>query len=354
MIVSLVTLIFIAQLIIAVSYGRQYKLLKNQSRSKKSTLPQVDSISVLIPFHNESKRILPLLNAINQLAFNYPVEFIFINDKSNDETERLIGEYLDIEYRLIFNGGKKGKKFAIREGVNQAKGDFIITWDADVVPSKSYFINLSLDRSIDMLILPVVMGGNTMIQRLGSIEFYFLQFLGFGMANKRGPQLCNGANLVYKKQSFLDVELNRNDYGIASGDDMFLLQAMLSDNKTFSLKTMPMVETNAPNTWKNLIQQRRRWIGKMGNMPFGPLSFFAFLLFLMQIGFIISVIGLFFSPLFLIPIIIKISAELIVLLNLKKMNVLDYLILFVHQFWYPFYLVSLSIPVGIEERWRSD
>ncbi len=95
-------------------------------------------LSLVIPCYNESDRIGLLFAGLSSFKQKWPgaFEVIIINDGSKDNTEALL---LDNEFYKqnkdfvsIYSQANTGKGGALRNGVLKAKGDFILTLDADM------------------------------------------------------------------------------------------------------------------------------------------------------------------------------------------------------------------------------
>ena len=85
---------------------------------------------------------------------------------------------------------------------------------------------------------------------------------GFGMGK---PFLCNGANLLFNKKSFLEVSGYEGNINIASGDDLFLMEKFIEkypDKVKYIKASGAIVYTNAVRSIKQFIQQRIRWAAK--------------------------------------------------------------------------------------------
>lgn len=222
-------------------------------------------VSVIIPFRNEKKNLKQLSEALlHQKNVTTNVEFIFVDDQSNDGGSASISSSLS--HRLIQTTSGKGKKNAIQEGVFHAQYEYIISLDADVVPSENWLSTvcdaLSSDE-VDLLILPVELTGNSHFQKLQSLEFMGILGYTAGTAMHDKAVLCNGANLACRKGAWMMAWTTRKDKHLAGGDDMFLLEVIKQKGKIKWLhSTDAIVKTPAVNTLSDLFSQRIRWSAK--------------------------------------------------------------------------------------------
>ncbi|MEO6458125.1 MAG: glycosyltransferase family 2 protein [Chloroflexia bacterium] len=99
-------------------------------------------VSIIVPARNEERNLPRLLPSL--LSQKYPAyEVIVVDDKSEDETPDILGEWVARDERLkIVNGvelpreeGWLGKPHAMHQGAQQAKGDWLLFTDADTVHS---------------------------------------------------------------------------------------------------------------------------------------------------------------------------------------------------------------------------
>jgi len=248
------------------------------------------NFSIIIPFRNEAENLPDLLSSLE--AINYPkdkFEVLFINDDSTDNSVLILEKYLvkNKHFKLLNNQRKSNspKKDAINTAINIAKYNWIITTDADCEVPKNWlqcfneFINSNLNKhstfssireelELGMLVAPVVYKTNkSFLQNFQNMDFLSLIGSTIGGFGIQRPFLCNGANLCYKKAVFLKVNgFNGND-DIASGDDIFLMEKFLEQNKN-SVKYLKskdaIVITKPETTFKGLLSQRIRWASKTG------------------------------------------------------------------------------------------
>ncbi len=94
-------------------------------------------LSILIAVYNEDQTIYKVLSIIDNLKLidDIKKEVIVINDCSSDDSKREIENFIaqtKSDFKLINHPINKGKGAAIKTGVKQATGDYIIIQDADL------------------------------------------------------------------------------------------------------------------------------------------------------------------------------------------------------------------------------
>lgn len=90
-------------------------------------------VSFVIPCYNEEMNIFPLINKLNDLYGKYIFEIIIIDDNSTDRTAEVAAE-LAKKYRnicLIRRSPPNGVGYALRDGLREAGGEYILIMDAD-------------------------------------------------------------------------------------------------------------------------------------------------------------------------------------------------------------------------------
>jgi dolichyl-phosphate beta-glucosyltransferase len=92
--------------------------------------------SIVIPAYNEGERLAPTLEKV--LAYvgqqGWDAEVIVVNDGSRDNTAELVRNFAarDSMVRLVENPGNRGKGYAVRNGMLNARGDIVVFSDADL------------------------------------------------------------------------------------------------------------------------------------------------------------------------------------------------------------------------------
>jgi cellulose synthase/poly-beta-1,6-N-acetylglucosamine synthase-like glycosyltransferase len=96
-------------------------------------------ISVIIPVHNEARRMGGLLKSL--LEQDYPAEIIFVDDRSGDESPVMLSQFArDAAERgmgncrvitLKENPGPNHKQYALARGIAGAEGEYFLFTDGD-------------------------------------------------------------------------------------------------------------------------------------------------------------------------------------------------------------------------------
>tara|TARA_B100001057_G_scaffold467434_1_gene525572 strand:+ start:86 stop:793 length:708 start_codon:yes stop_codon:yes gene_type:complete len=97
----------------------------------------VDNISLIIPLYNEENRIKKNLKIIQNFLKRKNIEIIFVNDGSDDGSEKIIKRFIskNKNKKLIqYISYKKnvGKGYALKKGVLNSKKKWILICDVDM------------------------------------------------------------------------------------------------------------------------------------------------------------------------------------------------------------------------------
>jgi cellulose synthase/poly-beta-1,6-N-acetylglucosamine synthase-like glycosyltransferase len=284
---------------------------------KKEKLP---SLSLIIPFRNEEKNLTALLNDINQ--FDYPAELlecIFVNDHSDDHGVSVIVSFtLKYSYKII-HSSSNGKKAAITCGVDEAKNTWIVTTDADTRWDKDA-LRLLLSHpkleEVEMVCGVVELKGNrkSLLDILQIQEYAILQAAGVASLFRHEPLLNSGANLAFRKFSFIEVEGYKQHQHIASGDDVFLMLSFANKwNDSVVSNPKSKITTATVDNWSDYFQQRNRWGKKVRLYKDKQIIQNGILFMLSNLGMIIMMIAafnnLYYLLILLIALLFRFSAE---------------------------------------------
>lgn len=91
-------------------------------------------LSVIIPVYNEEKNITPLLDRLLPILKEYQYEILFVSDGSTDNTAYEVKKHAEKNTQIKFLNFYRnfGHQMALTCGYRFAKGDCVITIDADL------------------------------------------------------------------------------------------------------------------------------------------------------------------------------------------------------------------------------
>ncbi len=319
-------------------------------------------VSVIVVVKNEIDNIHNLLESIEKQTYNKDFfEVIVVNDASNDGTLELLyhlEKSLKINLVIIDlksnNSNTSGKKLGISKAITASKGTFILATDGDCIVGVKWietYVNCYKANGYKFISGPVTFFSNTFFDKLQIVEFASLIGTGAASIQLNRPNMCNGANLGYEKNAYLQVNgFDSYDY-LPSGDDEFLMHKInqLFPSKLGFLKDVnAIVKTNAQPNLYSFYNQRKRWAGKWNKYLDRRNSILAIFIFFVNLWSIIGIIYLFlgsFQLIFHIVFFIKIAFELFFIGSVltffgdhKKIFLIP-----IVQIIYPFYVVFTAL-----------
>ena len=231
-------------------------------------------VSILIAARNEEDNIAHTISDI--LAQDYPeelLELIVIDDHSTDSTSAVVRSFTDSRVKLIVLNEKEKlnsyKKKAISEAINVATGELIVTTDADCRMHNKWLatvVSFYEDNRLKLVSSPVVYHQEkSFFEKLQTLEFLYLIGLGAASIGNKKASTCNGANLAYRRDVFIELGGFKGIDDLASGDDELFLHKVASrypEGIGFCKSYEAVVFTTAKSNLKSFISQRKRWASK--------------------------------------------------------------------------------------------
>jgi poly-beta-1,6-N-acetyl-D-glucosamine synthase len=255
-------------------------------------------VSVIIPVRNEDANIGNLLEDLRKQSHSR-FEVIIVNDHSDDLTSEIVLKFAkhDTRFMLLPTQGE-GKKRALTTGINASQGEIIVTTDGDCRVGPDWLKTILSYFTVPNIKL--VFGG----VRLQGLSFFsiiqsheFLSLIGTAAATLwyGFPSMCNGANLAFRKATFIEVGGYTNNLHIASGDDEFLMRkifAVYPDGIQFVKDGRAVVRSSASGSLMAFVHQRVRWAGKWKHNVSSSNAILAFFIFCFQLSLLLLPIGI--------------------------------------------------------------
>lgn len=120
---------------------------------EEMTVPQ---FSVIVPIFNAEKTITRTIQTLKKLK-GASFEVLLVNDGSTDETEKIVSECIAADSRFyLLTKVNEGPGLARNYGIEHAKGDYLLFFDADDYPEASilhdYAMIIDAQPKLDLII----------------------------------------------------------------------------------------------------------------------------------------------------------------------------------------------------------
>ena len=371
----LLFIICLLYLILIVSYA--FFFSKAIELEITDTIDNPVKVSVIIPARNEAHCIGNILNLLkNQTYPSEFIEIIIVDDDSTDDTYKIVNSFTEqnslLNCKILKISENKSnikyKKQAVSKAISISEGDLIITTDADCSVGPDWIkciVSAYRKTNAKMLVGMVAYhNDNTVFEKMQHLEFLSLIASGIAAIQSGFPIMCNGANLIYEKKAYHDVNGFYSNDKFASGDDVFLLlkiKKYFGNNSIFAL-TDPrtLVYTQASKTLKDFTNQRLRWASKTSGYRDINILLVAGIVFVFNLGILICFLyGIVDSGFFvyaLIMIVFKIVVDFPILhritLYMNRKDLLKYYIP-LQILYFPYILIIGVLSNFISYRWKG-
>ena len=228
------------------------------------------SVSVIIAAHNEAQNLPKLLSALQRQSYPKDLrEFIVIDDRCNDGTPQLLNEW---RHRLPMccpridrvPDGINPKKFALAAGIRQARGEVIITTDADCIPPSTWVESLAgaFAKEVGAVVgVSPWHADEKLWSNIIAFESFATTIVSLAGIGHVRPFLAVGRNFAFRRELYQRVAGYSGDVRIFSGDDDLLLQK-ISRRSEYRVGAVFSPESQVPsrgaeNLWAFIRQKRR-------------------------------------------------------------------------------------------------
>jgi glycosyltransferase involved in cell wall biosynthesis len=179
-------------------------------------------LSVIIPAFDEENTVTLVLDRVTGLELEGTrLEVVVVNDGSSDGTAGVVEEYIDAHsaqnVRLVNQPRNLGKGAAIRKGIEEASGDFLVIQDADLEYDPREFrvlLRPILEGRADVVYGSRFMGSNPhrILFFWHSLGNRFLTFLSnmFNNLNLTDMETCYK---MFRSEIIKKIPLHENRFG---------------------------------------------------------------------------------------------------------------------------------------------
>lgn len=250
-------------------------------------------VSVIVPLRNEAENIPGLVNSLLSQNSLTNVEYLFLNDNSEDESfDLLISALSSYPHARVIQGssmppGWIGKVWALQQLLEQSKGEIIVSIDADVrltpdAISKS--ITLMKSRGLDFLSPYPRQITHTLGERLIQplLQWSWMSTLLLAISEKASfssMAVANGQFFIVRK-SALAVAGGYESVKSDVLDDVFLSRRLLkTGSHGVVVNGASIAECRMYSTWSEIEAGYGKSLRHAFGSPFGSLCaiFYVFL-----------------------------------------------------------------------------
>ncbi|KAA3614866.1 MAG: glycosyltransferase [Calditrichaeota bacterium] len=333
-----------------------FAVLRLFIKAKNITSGTQPFISVIIAARNEAKRIKPTLDSLSKI--NYPqekFEIILVNDNSSDDTAKIINAYLDRQdnWKLINLDREKeslaGKKAALNKAIETAKGEIILTTDADCRVQENWLLEVAAkfdDQTIMVLGHSVIEEKPGFLDKLLRFDNLFSGIMVAAPTLAGVPMSSVGRNLAYRKEAYLQVGGYNKLSQHKSGDDVHLTELFRNELKgkiRFCFATFTI--TKRPDTFREILFQQIRKNSKLLKKSFGSVLMALILFFYLVFLIVFPLLFQTSISIWILALAMKLILEFITLrVAAQKLGDLKLAPYFPFmQIFYPFYVTVMAI-----------
>ncbi|MFP3951998.1 MAG: glycosyltransferase [Candidatus Bathyarchaeia archaeon] len=218
------------------------------------------TVSIIVPAYNEEKVIDRCLEAL--IEVDYPrKDIIVVDDGSTDGTLQVARGYLDEGIKVFHRDKSGGKSAALNMGILFAKGEIVVTCDADSMICRRALrtvVKHFEDPEISAVAGNVkVLNRKNLATRCQALEYIINENIYRRIFDVFGVVPVVPGPLAAFRKSVLE-EVGRYDSDTLTEDFDITVKA-LKTGKAVQALTDAYVYTEAPESWRDFIGQRLRW-----------------------------------------------------------------------------------------------
>lgn len=227
-------------------------------------------VSILIAAYNEAGGIAATLESIARLNYVGPVEALVLNDGSTDATAAEVKATQaalrlppNISIRLLDYKRNRGKAAVLNDGLEEATHHLVCTIDGDSrlrANSLTEIVERYLsDPPGTMAVAGAVLVRNSRATLITAAQewdyFHGISAVKRMQSMYHGTLVAQGAFSLYDKRALTSV----GGWPHSVGEDIVMTWAMLERGYRVGYAEDAIVFTDAPTTFRQFYQQRKRW-----------------------------------------------------------------------------------------------
>ena len=244
-----------------------------EDRPDEKTAP-AEAATIIVAMRNEAPdaataaALRERMQRVIEQAYPH-FEVIFVNDRSTDQTREILQTFATDHPHVFVQHIKQTptnvspKKWALRQGIENARTDILAFTDADCRPHRFWLEHLTRPlRHGKAIALGYSPPKNTrsLLNIFERFETFGTAFLYMGLARIGLPYMGVGRNIAWRK-SLLDEPPFESHLHVLSGDDdLFINQYATDRNTGIVVKRHSQVETTSETSWLRWLRRKMRHV----------------------------------------------------------------------------------------------
>ena len=175
---------------------------------------KLPTATIIVAARNEEDKILRTLQSLDKLE--YPegkLQILIVDDQSTDSTGKIVDQFIKGKSRFQKITTEEhhtkliGKMRALAYAIKEAKGEIILTTDADCEVKPLWAKTMCSHYQDDVAIVTSIttQTADNWFGGMQAIDFVYLLTAGAGTTNLNFPISCIGNNMSYRKSAYDEV-----------------------------------------------------------------------------------------------------------------------------------------------------
>ena len=285
-------------------------------------------LSIVVAIRNGEKSLPNLVNCLINQDYSGPLEFILVDDESDDKTRDIIMSSRKSDKRFRYFSSLEGtdnlsnKKKALDVGIQNAKHDYLLFTDVDCTIPETWASTMSryYQAGYEYIVGPSIVDSNiskNYVSIFQRIDFLLLMiicrassFFGYPLASS-GQNQGFSKSLYYRAGGFISI----NSF---IGDDTAFLQYCnkVGCISTFVNDNLASIYSRNESKLSNFIYQRIRWVSDANQL--WKINIYFFLILFSSFIFFIS-----------LPILFSISDYFLIIKLIFIKSICEFVLLFI-------------------------
>lgn len=275
--------LYIAALVLCLAYIAIQAVYLTMFRKIKVRTPEADEplpqISVLVAARNEASNIVDCLKALHEQDYDIDkIEILIGNDQSTDYTEMLASDFIrdKSQFKLVNLKGTeypqtKGKARVLAVLASQAKGEYFLITDADIVVPPGWakaMVGMLRQEKAGMGGGTTSISADSLFQKFQQADWLYFMGVMQTFSSAGNPLTIIGNNMIVSADAYKSTG-GYEQIPFSITEDYALFDAVRKKGYKVvqSLNISTLVYSKPLDTFRAVLKQRKRWMTGGWKLP---------------------------------------------------------------------------------------